>query len=65
MNGSTNLKNGATTAIIGSGTSGTVNFGVYNLAQALLTGEKHRAVGANRGTYLVATLTVGVRYAER
>src|SRR5262249_46467930 len=40
--GSTDLNGGQTTVINGSGTSGVVNFGVYNLAGPLLTGQKHR-----------------------
>ncbi|MFN0063530.1 MAG: hypothetical protein ACKVPX_13560 [Myxococcaceae bacterium] len=62
VTGSTNLLNGTPTVVTGAGTSGVVNFGVYNLAGPLLTGEKHRVNSPPRGNYLVATLTTGVRF---
>jgi hypothetical protein len=62
VTGSVDLRGGVATVINGSGTSGVVNFGVYNLAGPLLTGEKHRVNQNPKGTYLVATLTVGVNF---
>jgi hypothetical protein len=61
IDGSVDLATNVPTVVNGAGTSGIVNFGTYNVASPLLTGEKHRSnTLPNRGTYLVATLTVTV-----
>jgi hypothetical protein len=61
VSGSTNLQSGRSTAITGSGTAGVVNFGIYNIGGPLTNGEKFRVnAGPNKGSYLVATLTVHV-----
>jgi hypothetical protein len=59
VDGSVDLNGNLPTVITGSGTAGFVNFGTYNAATPLLTGEKHKVV--KKGTYLVATLAVSVR----
>lgn len=62
VEGSIDLNGNDTTLISGSGTQGVINFGVYNLNNALLTGNKHRVNKNPKGNYLVATVRASVRF---
>lgn len=53
---------GAVTTIVGSGTQGVVDFGIYDLAGPPATGEKQRVNKNPKGNYLIATLTVTAHY---
>lgn len=60
ITGSTDSNGNDQTELTGSGAAGVVNFGIYNLATPLLTGEKNRTTSGTPGTYLVATLRAQV-----
>jgi len=65
VTGSVDQQGNVATLITGNGIQGVVNFGTYNLAGPLLTGDKQSVNGAGNGgpgSYLIATLTVGTRF---
>jgi hypothetical protein len=65
VTGSVDLQGNIPTVITGNGTQGVVNFGTYNLAGPLLTGDKQKVNGGGSGgpgNFLIATLTVGTTF---
>lgn len=58
VTGSVDQNGGRTTNITGSGPTGVVDFGTYDLPGPLTNGDKHRVNSNPKGNYLVATLTV-------